>query len=281
MHRLGDALIFLMLAALGLTCALPFINILAQSISDGTAVSMGRVTFWPIGFNLGNYLILIRDKLFLGAIRLTAMRMVAGVSLSLIVTVLTAYPLSREHIYMPGRTAFKVAMLIGLSFQAGLIPTFLAYKSIGLLDNFWVLVIPPVLQIFHIIVVINFFRGIPRELEEAAMIDGASHLGVLWYIFLPISTPALATVGLFSFIFHWNAWFDGLVYMRLNTQWPLQSLLYSRVGTRALQWHATQSGYQADSMAAASIMFAAFPILILYPYLQRYFVTGLQLGAVK
>lgn len=280
-HRLADILIFFLLSLLTLSCALPFLNILAQSVSRGDAVHMGQVTFWPIGFHLSNYLILMRDELFLNAFRITVMRMVVGVGLSLIVTVLTAYPLSREHIHMPGRTPFKIALMIGLLFEIGLIPTFLAYNSLGLLNNFWVLVLPPALQIFHIIVVMNFFRGLPRELEEAAMIDGASHLDILVRVFLPISTPALAAVTLFAFIFHWNAWFDGLVFMRLNTQWPLQSFLYSRVGTRELHWHASQQGYQPDSMAAASIVFASLPVLILYPYLQRYFVTGLRLGAVK
>jgi putative aldouronate transport system permease protein len=189
---------------------------------------------------------------------------------------------------MPGRTAFKVILLVGLLFSGGLIPTYLAVSSLGLLNNFLVLILPIALNIFYVVLLINFFRGSPRDLVEAAEIDGASHLDVLLRIFLPVSLPSLATITLFAAVTHWNSWFDGILYLSRSDMWPLQSLLYSLVSTRQLQW-ATGGGAGAlqfvnaspEGLTAALIFFASVPILLVYPFLQRYFVTGLTLGSVK
>jgi putative aldouronate transport system permease protein len=181
-------------------------------------------------------------------------------------------------------------LLFGMLFSGGLIPYYLALKNLGLLDTFWVLVVPPALNIFYVILIINYFRGLPHELWEAAVLDGASHFQVLFRVFIPLSQPVLATVALFSAVQHWNSWFDGVIFIKEATRWPLQSYLYSRVTTRMLQWQTAVSAERAgqafveatpEGLATAMILIATLPILLVYPYLQRYFVTGLTLGSLK
>jgi putative aldouronate transport system permease protein len=217
-----------------------------------------------------------------------------GVPLTLLLTVVTAYPLSQDRLYMPGRTVFKVIMLVGLVFSGGLIPTYLAYKNLGLLNNFAVMVAPGALDIFVTIIVINFFRGIPQELSDSAMLDGAHHFDILFRIFVPLSRPPLATVTLFSAVGHWNSWFDGLVFISRRELWPLQSYMYVEVTTRSLsrmvEFSRTQSSIAGtldfaqatpEALQSAMIVLAVVPIMLVYPFLQRYFVTGLTLGAIK
>jgi len=176
-----------------------------------------------------------------------------------------------------------------LLFTGGLIPTFISYSEIGLINNFLVLILPLAINVFFIIIMINFMRGIPRELSEAAWLDGASHFDVLIRIYIPISKPAIATITLFSAVVHWNQWFDGLVFMQRVEDWPLQTWLYSLVTTRQIQWASSGSDSASfllenatpDGLAAALIVLAALPIILVYPFLQRFFVTGLTLGSVK
>ena len=288
--RLADVLIHLSLLVLAIVCLAPFLHILALSLSSHAAISSAKVWLWPIGVHFQNYYYMTKDQVFISSFGISVLRVLVGVTLNLLVMVLTAYPLSRDNIHMPGRQVFKVIMLIGMMFSGGLIPYYLALRNLGLLDKFWVLVVPGALQIFSTIIIINFFRGIPGELFDAAVIDGASHFDVLFRIFLPISLPALATVTLFAAVGHWNAWFDGVIFIKLAKNWPLQSYLYSRITTRMLQW-ATGGGTgregQAlleatpEGLASAMIMIASIPIILVYPFLQRYFVTGLTLGSIK
>ncbi len=295
---IADVMIHIVLAVLAITCLLPFLNLLATSLSSLSAIQAGKVGLWPVGFQLDNYAYSLADPRLLNSLRISIMRVVFGVILTLAVTSITAYPLSHDHIYLPGRDLFKGIMLFFSLFSGGLIPTFMAYKSLGLLDNFAVLVVPVAFSIFSTIILINFFRGLPREMSESALLDGANEFDVLRWIYIPLSKPALATLALFSAVHHWNSWFDGIVYMRLSENWPLQSLIYVRVITRQLQWESA-SGRGAsggsgsaellrlfedatpEGLAAAMIAFAAIPIILVYPFVQRYFVTGLTLGSLK
>ena len=212
--KLMDGVLYLSLILLAFACVLPFMNVISVSLSSYNAVAKRSVTLLPIEPQLENYGFLIGDQEFIRSFGNSALRVVVGVSLSLLLMVVTAYPLSRDNVYMPGRTVFKFLMLFGMMFSGGLIPTFLAIRNLGLYDKFWVLVIPGALPIFSTIIVINYFRGIPEELWEAAMLDGANHFQVLFRVFVPISTPVLATVTLFSAVGHWNSWFDALVYLK-------------------------------------------------------------------
>jgi len=295
-YRIVDWILYAMLAIMALSCLLPFWHLLAKSFSNRQSVMADVVSLWPIGFNIENYAYILNDRQFLGSFAVSTIRVVLGVVLTLFITVITAYPLSRDRIHMPGRTFIKVLLLIGMLFSAGLIPYFLAIRNLGLYNNFMVLVIPGALSIFNIIVVMNFFRGIPVELEEAALLDGASHLDILFRVFIPVSLPVLATVTLFTAVGHWNAWFDGIVFLSKSESWPLQSFMYTVVTSRMLEWQTSNIGGSSQNAAqaaqsfmnatpqglvAAMIFIASFPIICVYPFLQRYFVTGLTIGSVK
>ena len=294
---IADVIIYTTLALLSIACLFPFLHMLATSVSSSTAIQANKVSVWPVGFNLDNYRYVLRYPGILVSLRVSVLRVVVGVLLTLAVTAITAYPLSQDRTHLPGRDAFKGVMLFFSLFGGGLIPTYMAYKSLGLLDRFAVLVVPGAFSIWSTIILINFFRGLPPELSESAVLDGANEFDILLRIYLPLSTPSLATLALFSAVGHWNAWFDGIVYNRLSDKWPLQSLIYVRVITRQLQWEVAADrgiagGHRADilrrlvnatpeGLAAAMIAFAAIPIMLVYPFLQRYFVTGLTLGSVK
>jgi len=286
LYTLVDALIYGVLAVLAITCVVPFIYVIALSLSSKAAIVSESVVLWPVGFNVENYSFILRNSQFINSFGTSVMRVLVGVSVHLLVVVLTAYGISRDHLHLPGRTIFKAMLLIGMLFSGGLVPFFLTIRNLGLLNSFWVLILPPALSIFNVIVMSNFFRGLPHELEEAAVLDGANHLDILFRIFVPLSVPALATVGLFSAVGHWNAWFDGILFIGKPDQWPLQSFLYSLVSTRSIEW-TSGAGLQQfmnatpKGLSAALVLFASLSILFVYPFVQRYFVTGLTLGAVK
>lgn len=288
----ADFVIWAIIALLAAVCLLPFIAVIAKSFSGSVAITGNLVTFWPVGFNLDSYVYLMKDKVFIGSFGISLARVLVGVTLNLVVIVLTAYPLSQDHLHIPGRTLFKVIMVFGMLFQGGLIPTYLSYKNLGLVNKFAVLVLPGALNIFYTILITNFFRGIPKELTESAVLDGASHFDVLLRIFLPLSLPSLATVSLYSAVAHWNSWFDGILFMRTVGQWPLQSYLYDQVTQRKLeeqlarmQFHRGDPSLLKDAtpeaLAAAMIVIASVPVMLVYPFVQRYFIRGLTLGAVK
>jgi putative aldouronate transport system permease protein len=288
--RVADAIIWAAVIVLSVICVLPFLTVLSRSVSGRSAVLSNQVLFWPVGFSVDNYAFLMRDLTFLTSFAISVARVLVGVTLNLALIIVTAYPLSQDHLHIPGRTVFKVLMVFGMLFDGGLIPAYMAYKSLGLLNRFAVLVLPGALNIFFAILMINFFRGIPRELSESALLDGANHLDVLVRVFMPLSLPSLATIGLFSAVNHWNAWFDGVVFLSRREMWPLQSYLYEQVTQKRLTMLVGEN-IRADpdlmrritpeGLGAAMIVIGAVPIILVYPFVQRYFVRGLTLGAVK
>lgn len=285
-YLLADAFIWIVLGLLALSCLLPFAHVFAISVSSKAAVSADAVGLLPVDPTWDNYAFILQNEQFLRSFGVSVARVIVGVLSTLLIVVITSYPLSLDRIPMPGRGAFKVFMLFLLLFNGGLIPTFLAYRSLGLINNFLVLILPLAINIFYIIIMINFFRGIPGELAEAAWLDGASHFDVLFRIYLPISLPALSTIALFSAVTHWNSWFDGIIFMKSANDWPLQSFLYSLVSTRQINWQSASGSLDflqstPEGLSAALIFVASVPILLVYPFLQRYFVTGLTLGSVK
>lgn len=285
--RIANSLIYIVVGLLAIMAILPFWNVLSISLSSRAAVEANVVSLWPVGLHFENYQHVLNRPQFTRSLLISVARVVFGVGLQLLVCMLTAYPLARETIDMPGRTLYKMFLIFGMLFSGGLIPYFLLLRDIRLLNTFAVLVVPTSLSIFHSILILNFFRGIPRELAEAAEIDGATHFDVLFRVYLPLSTPALMTVGLFAAVQHWNAWFDGLVFIRDAANRPLQSLLYSIVMQGGADAEAVWgtigqvSNLTPRGLSGAMLLFAALPILIIYPYIQRYFTTGLTLGAIK
>lgn len=278
--------IFLSLTAL--LCLLPFINLLATSLSSSTAVAAGDVKFLPVEFSLKSYEFVMKSKAFTQALFISLERVALGVGLNMLLTILTAYPLSKEKSVFKYRGVYSWFFIITILFNGGLIPWYIVISKTGLINSIWALILPGALPVFNMIVLLNFFRGLPKELEEAAFIDGASHWEVLWKVFLPVSKPALATVALFCIVNHWNSWFDGLILMNRTERYPLQSYLQTVVINPEQFLRSTGNNYKSllgfvnvRTTRAAQLFIATLPILLVYPFLQKYFTTGLVLGSVK
>jgi putative aldouronate transport system permease protein len=283
-----DALIYIVLGLLFLTCVLPFVHEIALSLSSRPAVSTNHVGLWPVGYNLDNYRAVLTKDRFLHALGITLLRLLIGVPATLLVTGMVAYPMSLERIHMPGRKTFMMLMIFAGLFQVGLIPRYLSYKYLGLIDNFAVFILPLLLTTYNVVLMTSFFKGIPYELVESAMLDGANHWQILSRIMMPLSRPVMAAIGLFTIVTHWNAWFDGVVFVRSASMWPLQTYLYSMLTTQELAGEYSSARFSGllpnvspHGAEAALIIFSIAPLVILYPILQRYFISGLTLGAVK
>lgn len=276
----------LITAIAALCCLLPFVNVLAVSFSSNAQVSSGAVTFWPKDFTLTSYEYLLSKAPFWTAFGVSIERVVLGVVLHMFIIIITAYPLSKSTAQFKARKYYIWYFFFTMLFGGGLIPSYMLIQSLGLMDSIWALILPSSVPVWNIILLLNFYRTIPTELEDAAYIDGASHWRTLFQIYVPCSLPSLATLTLFCTVGHWNAWFDGLIYMDDPSHYPLQSYLKTIfVDVTALG--ASSDNYQLiqelsdNTIKSAQIIIATIPILMVYPFLQRYFVSGLTLGSVK
>lgn len=273
------------LAVLAALCVVPLWHFLAVSFSDRSAALGGFVTLWPIRLTTASYQQVLHTGLFFQTFFVSLERVVLGTSLQMIVTILTAYPLAKAAKKFKGRDVFMWLLLIGMFTNWGLIPWWLVVRNLGLYNSIWALVIPYGLAPWNVIILMNFFRDIPSELDDAASVDGASHWTKLFQIYLPLSVPALATLTLFSIVFHWNSWFDGMVLINDVTMQPLQTFLRTIVvalDVTNLTIDPTSAQLYSDrAIRAASIFLSIVPVLLIYPVLQRYFVTGIRLGSVK
>ena len=282
---------YIVLTVISLTCILPFINLLAVSFSDKTAVAANAVTFWPVGFNTAAYDFILSNDQFLRALWISVQRTVLGVLVNIALIVFTAYPLSKNKQDFRLRNVFSWYFVVTILFSGGLIPTYMVVKYTGLMDTIWALILPGAVQVFNMLVVMNYMRSLPKELEEAAYIDGAGHFQTLFNVILPVCTPTLATVTLFSFVGHWNSWYDGMIYMNTVEKYPLQTYLQTIViNPEAFFRNATNISAElgnflnlvsARTTNAAQLFLATIPILCVYPFLQKYFTTGLVMGSVK
>jgi putative aldouronate transport system permease protein len=283
--RLFDVAIYLFLFLFALACLLPMIHIIAVSLSNRSASMGGFVTLWPIGTTFSNYMEILEAGPVYRAFLISIQRTVFGTLINMTLTVLAAYPLSKTSQEFRGRTFFMWFVLVAMLFSGGLIPWFLVIRNLGLLNSLWALILPGALPIWNVILMMNFFREIPKELEEAAIIDGASYWGTLVHIYLPLSVPALATLTLFAAVGHWNAWFDGMILIMDNAKYPIMTFLRTVVVDMNMQILSinVEDIYNLSdrSIRAANIVVATVPILIVYPFLQRYFIHGIRLGAVK
>ncbi len=284
-NRLFDATNYLLLLLFGLLCLLPMVHMIAVSLSNRSAAMGGFVTLWPVGFTLRNYEEILSAGPVYQAFFISIQRTLFGTLINMALTVLAAYPLSKSAQEFKGRNWFMWTLMVALLFNGGLIPWFLVIRNLGLLNSLWALILPGALPIWNVILLMNFFREVPKELEEAAIIDGASYWNTLWYIYLPLSIPALATLTLFAAVGHWNAWFDGMILITRNSLYPIMTFLRTVVIDMNLQIlsvnHTDIYNLSDRAIRAANIVVATVPILIVYPFLQRYFIHGIRLGAVK
>ncbi|MFB5678876.1 carbohydrate ABC transporter permease [Paenibacillus terreus] len=285
-RRLFIGFNYIFLTLLSMLCLLPLIHVLAVSFSSSSAAAAGYVKLWPVDFTLASYEYVLGKEEFFRSILVTLERVVIGLSVNMVLTVLVAYPLSKEVQKFRSRTIYAWVFVFTMLFNGGLIPLYMTVKYTGILDSVWALVLPGALPVFNMILLLNFFRGLPKELEEAAFIDGAGHWTTLWKIYVPLSMPALATIALFAMVFHWNSWFDGLIFMNSPTHYPLQSYLQTVVIAKNFSINnleVIQALQKVDdrTFRAAQIFLGSLPILLVYPFLQRFFMKGIVLGSVK
>jgi len=279
-----------MLALITIICVAPLVHLLAVSLSHNRYASAGVVGLWPRGFTLTAYSFLSERSSFLTSIFVSAQRVFLGTAINLSLCVLTAYPLSREKDQFHLRTVFVWFFAITMFFGGGLVPTYLVVNMTGIGNTIWALVLPGALNVWHMVMMLNFFRGVPKSLEEAARLDGASHFKTLLLVYLPLSLPSLATILLFTMVGHWNSWFDGFLYMNSPKKYPLQTYLSTLIMNPALLSNKaliTQeeierlSSISAKTLRVAQIFLGALPIMCVYPFLQRFFIKGIVLGSVK
>ncbi len=278
----GTVINYLLLTILVVICFYPFLNVVAYSFSSNRAVLSGTVTFFPIEMQLDAYKEIVHRGQIWTAMRVTMVVTMLGTALGLILTVFAAYALSKDK--LKGRRWISGMILFTMYFNGGIIPTFLVIKNLGMFDQLTSLYIPSAVNVFNFIVMRTFFREIPKSLEEAAYLDGATDVQILFKIVLPLSMPIIATIGLFYAVYYWNDYFNALIYIQSPEKYTLQlrlrSLLFAgELGAAGNEGLAQQ--VMAESLKMACIVVGTVPILAVYPWLQKYFVKGVMLGSVK
>ena len=285
-RRLFSTFNYIFLSILTVVSVVPIINILCMSVSSNQYVAAGKVGLWPMGFTFEAYMRIIKNDMFISSLTISIERSILGVVLTMICTILAAYPLSLEKREFRARGFFVWFFMISMLFNGGLIPWYMIVRETGLYDTIFALVIPSAFSFFYVLLLMNFFRTLPKEIAESASIDGASRLRTLLSIILPVSTPVLATLVLFIFVNHWNSWFDGFIFMKTPKGYPLQTYLFTVLtipDTSMMTGEEISAFFSVNqrSIKAAEIFVATVPIFLLYPFLQRYFTKGIVLGSVK
>ncbi|OXS60341.1 ABC transporter permease [Cohnella sp. CIP 111063] len=276
----------IVLASLFVLGLLPFIHLLSVSLSSNIAALSNQVKLWPVGFTFEAYRFLGQKPEFLDSLVVSLQRVVLGTAINMALVVMAAYPLSKEVERFRLRTLYVWFFAVTMFLGGGLIPTYIVVKETGIMDSIWALILPGALSVWHMVMLLNFFRSVPKDLEEAAIVDGAGQLKILARIYLPISLPAIATILLFTLVGHWNSWFDGILYMNSPSHYPLQSYLYTLVTKINIEAISTEdlgalNRLSEKTLRSAQIFLGALPIMVVYPFLQRYFIKGITVGSVK
>lgn len=287
--NLGRGTIYFIVFLLGLICLLPLLNIVAVSFSGSAAVAGNRVGFLPVDFTVAAYEKILGDHQFWRSFGISVLRVVLALILNLVLITLMAYPLSKSKREFKGRNIYMNLLIFAMLFNGGMIPTYIVVKNLGLLNSVWSLVLPGAVPIFSVIMVMNFFMGVPKALEEAAVIDGATPLQVLTKVYLPCSKPVIATIALFSIVGSWNDFFSGLIYMTKVNNYPLQTYIQSLSVKLEDMLNAGGSlsslvnvmDVSSQNLNAAKIVVSVIPLLLIYPLLQKYLITGIVVGSVK
>ncbi|MEI6131915.1 MAG: carbohydrate ABC transporter permease [Bacillota bacterium] len=301
-YRVFSVFNMLFLIILAALCLLPLLQVLATSFSHDVAIKAGKVFFWPVDygvdknnnavffpfqFNIAAYKFMLTNSAFWTAFVVGVIRVVVGTTISMLLVVMCAYPLSQDPKKFPMRLIYVWFFFFSSLFSGGLIPTFFIVFKTGFFDSLGALILPGSVHVFSIILLLNFFRQLPKELDEAAFMDGAGHWTILFKIYLPLSLPSLATITLFTVVGNWNEWFSAIIYINSPEKWPLATYLQSIIIRKDAQLppgDPNEAGAQAISqqnMIAAQIFIGAVPILCVYPFLQKYFAKGIVLGSVK
>lgn len=278
-----DVFIYLAIGAFTVVTLLPFLNVLAVSVASTQEVVSGKLILWPEKFDFSSYRYIFNTGVFFSSLQNTVWITVVGTAMNMAVTALLAYVCSRKH--FSGRRSLLFMIVFTMLFAGGMIPTFLVVKATGLMNSLWALVIPTAASAFNILVMREFFESIHDSIIESARIDGCNDLGIFFRIVLPLSKPALATFTLFYAVGNWNQYFSAILYLNNSSLWPLQILLRQVVLIgQADIFSAMEHGEalpQPLTIQMATVVLASLPIVVVYPFLQKYFVQGLTLGAVK
>lgn len=280
-----DGFNYVLLALFAAASFLPFVYIIAGSFASDTELTQRAVFLIPKTFTLNAYEFIFSSDTIVRSIGVSVYVTVAGTLINLFFTVTMAYALARRTLM--GRNLVLNLVIFSILFSGGMIPTYLVVRELQLLDTYWALMLPGAISAFNLIIVKNFFQELPRELEEAAHIDGCSELGLLWRIVLPLSKPVLATFALFYAVGHWNDFFQALLYMNDPSKWPLQVMLRQIVllsqaaagDPTAMDPNFVKPPEQSIKMAV--IVVGTIPIMIVYPFLQKYFAKGVLIGSIK
>lgn len=284
--RVSDFVMMAVIVILCATCVLPFIHVAAKSISGNTAVMSKAVYFWPKDITLDAFKRVFGDESMTYSMLFSVVITLIFTILGMLVCTCAAYPLSKKR--LKGKQLFTFLLMVPMYFSAGIIPAYLLYQDLHILDTMWVLILPLIYSPYNMLIMKNFFQStIPDSLEESAFLDGASNIQILWKIVLPLSKPILATLSLFYAVGRWNSYADNMYYTRAADLKMIQYKLYQLVAsateaqTASLADTGGVSQAAPEVLQAASIMFVTVPIIIIYPFLQKYFVQGTMIGAVK
>lgn len=267
--------------------AAPLVNVLASSVSSPGALIKGRVSFWPVGFNLDAYKQIFQSRLLLTGYKNSIIYMVAGTTINIIMTVLAAYPLSVKD--FAGRKFLTGMFLFTMIFTAPLIPTYINIEQLGLVDTIWAMVLPGAISVYNLIIARTFFQNtIPDEMLEAARLDGADDLCIMTRLVIPLSKSILAVLVLYYAVAHWNSYFDAYIYLSSEKKFTLQVVLRNIMSTAAALQEMADATVDQSNRAAmievlkyAVIVFGSLPVIALYPLVQKHFVKGVMIGSLK
>ncbi|OCN01392.1 ABC transporter permease [Clostridium sp. W14A] len=282
-----DSFIYLVVLAMTLMCLLPLLNVAATSFSSSAAATANLVGIIPVEFTTNAYGKIMEDSQFWRSFGISVIRVVLGTGINMLLTVLTAYPLSKSKWEFHTQNFYMWFVIFAMLFSGGMIPTFLVVNGLKLTNTIWSLILPTAVPIGNVILLMNFFRAVPKSLEEAAKIDGASPWKILFSIFVPLSLPCLATLTLFCIVGHWNDYFQAILYITKTSNYPLQTYIqqlsaeFDLSKITDIEKLKKYLAISTRTLNSAKIVVSTVPLLIIYPFLQKYFVSGIVIGAVK
>lgn len=288
--KIRNTVIHLIVLFLGLLCLFPLLNILAISFSGSSAVVANRVKLWPVNFTLLAYEEILKDRQFWVSFRLSAIRVFLTLLLNLALVIPMAYAMTRSKKEFRCRNFYMNLLVFAMLFNGGMIPNFIWLRNLKMLNTIWALILPGAVPVFSVILMMNFFNGVPKSLEEAAFIDGATPYQVLFRVMIPCAKPCVATVSLFSIVGSWNDFFSGLIYMQKIENYPIMTYIQSlnvNIQQMIEQGMLNQAALENimdlsnRNLNAAKIVVAVVPLLLIYPFLQKYLITGMVMGSVK
>lgn len=277
----------IVLIVLAATCLFPFLNMFALSFSDKQSINQGLVTLWPKGWNVDAYKYILSLDQFWKSLWISIKRVLIGVPLNIILAIVTAYPLSKTSSKFKSRTIYIWILFITMLISGGIVPWYFLLVKLKMIDSFWALVLPGAVPVYSVILLSNFYRQLPKALEEAAVMDGANHFQILTKIYVPLSGASIATITLFSLVWHWNSWFDGMLLNNDIANYPLASYFqYILVGNGSdhsgiIALDKVYPSISAESIRAAGVIISIIPIIVSFPFVQKHFKKGIVVGSVK